>query len=79
MKKPTDFKISQVKTFILLPNSKAAATKRMLSKAGRSERERGNAIPWLAFTLQEPWEQEAGPGSPGRALHEAMLLPGDTL
>lgn len=79
MKKQTDFKISQVKTFILLPNRKAAAAKRMLSKAARSEREQCNAIPWLAFTLQEPQDQEAGPGSPGRALHEAMWLPGDTL
>lgn len=45
MKKQTDFKISQVKTFILLPNSKAAANKRTLSKAGRSKREGCNAIP----------------------------------
>lgn len=79
MKKQTDFKISQVKTFILLPNSKAAATKRTSSKAGRSEREGCNAIPWLVFTLQEPQDQEAGPGSSGTALHEAVWLPGDKL
>lgn len=79
MKKQTDFKISQVKTFILLPNSKAAATKRTFSKAGRSEREGCNAIPWLVFTLQEPQDQEAGPGSSGTALHEAVWLPGDKL
>lgn len=76
-----DFKLSQVKTFILLPNSKAAATKRTLSKA-RSEREQCNTIPQLAFTLeavQVPQHQEAGPDSPSTALRKATWFPGDKL
>lgn len=46
MKKQTDFRISQVKTFILLPNSKNSSNQK---DAGRSEREQCNAIPLTCF------------------------------
>lgn len=83
MKKQTDFRISQVKTFILLPNSKTAATKRMLAGA------KGNGAmqyPDLLSHCKSPGTKKLGQaalaepytrqcGSQGTHCEPAMLFP----